>query len=285
MTRHIPSGQISVANTVVSDSAPPVLYEKRGRVAHVTLNRPKVLNAMNSQMHQELARVWDDFEGDSDLWIAVLTGAGDSAFSVGQDLKELAERYKRGERPTTFGSAAAPGFPRLTERFTISKPIIARVNGYALGGGLELALASDIIIAAEHATFALPEAKLGLIPGAGGLFRLMQQLPPRVAMGYIMTGRRFSAHVAQQFGLVNEVVPMDALDATIERWIEDILACAPLSVRALKEVAMLTGHLSIRDAFQCAASCGAEVSRRNSDDCIEGVLAFLQNRTPLWKGH
>jgi dehydration protein DpgD len=265
-------------------SFPSVLYERRGRVAYITLNRPAALNAMNIEMHEDLRKIWDEFEADSDLWLAVLTGAGDRSFSVGQDLKELAHRYEKGEGGLSFGSIGAPGFPRLTERFDLSKPIIARVNGYAFGGGFELALASDIIVAAEHSTFALPEAKLGLIPGAGGLFRLARQIPLKTAVGYLMTGRKLSAQHALQFGLVNEVVPMAALDTAVDQWVEEILSAAPLSIRALKQITMHTAHLSLPDAFVYAANCKAEVSRRSSEDSKEGALAFVGKRKPLWKG-
>jgi crotonobetainyl-CoA hydratase/dehydration protein DpgD len=160
------------------------------------------------------------------------------------------------------------------------KPTIARVNGYAFGGGFELALACDIIIASEQASFALPEARLGLIPGAGGLFRLTRQIPFKVAMGYLMTGRRISAIRAYELGLVNEVVPGMDLDACVERWIEDILRCAPLSVRALKQVSLASADLPLEEAF--TAHYEAEEVRRKSDDCREGPLAFVQKRLPNW---
>src|SRR3569833_1092324 len=154
----------------------PVRYEKRGQVAYVTLDRPEVLNAMNLAMHEALAEIWDDFERDDSLRVGVLTGAGPRSFSVGQDLKELAERARAGgSTHSSFGSRGKPGWPRLTERFERSKPLLARVNGYAYGGGFELALACDLIVAARHAAFALPEPKLGLIAGAGGVFRLSRQ--------------------------------------------------------------------------------------------------------------
>jgi dehydration protein DpgD len=257
-----------------------VRYEKRGRVAYITLDRPHVLNAMDVRMHEELRQVWDDFEQDDGLWLGVLTGAGDRAFSAGQDLKELVERTRAGIASMTFGSRGGPGWPRLTERYRLSKPIIARINGYAFGGGFELALACDIIIAAEQACFALPEAKLGLIPGAGGLFRLTRQIPFKIAMGHLMTGRPISAMRAYELGLVNEVVPMSALDACVERWVEDVLRCAPLSVRALKQVGLTSSHLSLEEAF--AARYEAEELRRESEDCREGPLAFVQKRAPHW---
>jgi dehydration protein DpgD len=210
----------------------------------------------------------------------VLTGAGERAFSVGQDLKELVERIEAGVSPSTFGSRGLPGWPRLTERFSLSKPIMARVNGYAFGGGFELALACDIIIAAEQASFALPEAKLGLVPGAGGLFRLTRQIPFKIAMGHLMTGRDMSAARAYELGLVNQVVPPKQLDDCVERWVKDILYCSPLAVRALKQVGLASAQLPLEAAF--ATRYGAEELRRLGEDWQEGPLAFLQKRIPNW---
>lgn len=257
-----------------------VRFERRGRVAYVTLDRPEVLNAMDLAMHDALGRAWDEFERDDDLWVAVLTGAGERAFSVGQDLKELARRRQAGEPPTTFGSRGLPGWPRLTERFDLSKPVIARVNGLALGGGFELALACDIVVAADTAEFALPEARLGLIAGAGGVFRLARQLPYRTALGYLMTGRRLGAARGHQLGLINDVVPAAQLDSCVERWVADLLSSAPLAVRAIKEVCAKADTLPLRDAFE--ASYEWEARRRFSDDCREGVQAFLDKRAPRW---
>jgi crotonobetainyl-CoA hydratase/dehydration protein DpgD len=231
-------------------------------------------------MHEELGKVWDDFEQDDDLWLGVVTGAGDRAFSVGQDLKELVERNNIGVGPTTVGSRNLPGWPRLTERCGLKKPLIARVNGYAFGGGLELALACDIIVATEQSQFALPEAKWGLIPGAGGLFRLTRQIPYKVAMGHLITGRAMSAGRAYELGLVNEVVPATGIDDCVSRWVEDILRCAPLAVRALKEVAAASAHLSLEEAF--STHYDAEELRRNSEDCRRGPLAFTEKRAPDW---
>jgi crotonobetainyl-CoA hydratase/dehydration protein DpgD len=264
------------------DEGSRLKYRKRGRVAYITLNRPHVLNALDTKTHEELGHVWDDFERDNEIWLAVLTGAGDRAFSVGQDLKELVERTRMGATPTSFGSGDLPGWPRLTQRFDLTKPVIARVNGYALGGGFELALACDIIIAADQASFGLPEAKLGLIPGAGGLFRLTRQIPFRIAMGHMMTGRSLSAKRAYELGLINEVVALSELDACVERWIEDIFRCAPLSIRALKQVAHASAHLSVKQAF--AERYAAEEIRRQSEDCREGPLAFVEKRSPRWSG-
>ncbi|MEV7996316.1 enoyl-CoA-hydratase DpgD [Streptomyces sp. NPDC086077] len=262
-----------------------VSYEKQGRVAYITLNRPRVLNAMNLQMHEELAEVWDDFESDDDLWIGVLTGAGNRSFSVGQDLTELVRRFDDGSpnaTVSTFGSRGKPGFPRLTERFRLSKPIIAKVNGYALGGGFELSLACDIVLAADHAEFALPEARLGLIAGAGGVFRLPRQIPPKTAMGYLMTGRRMSADRAYELGLVNEVVPANELDACADRWVDDLLRCAPLALRAIKEAAAISENMSLEQAF--ATRYTWEERRMQSMDAEEGARAFVAGRNPKWQG-
>jgi dehydration protein DpgD len=259
-----------------------VRYEKREHVAHVTLDRPEVLNAMDVRMHEELLRVWDDFERDDALWVGVLTGAGDRAFCVGQDIKELVERTRTGTAPSSFGSRGSPGWPRLTERHGLTKPLIARVNGYALGGGFELALACDIIIAADHASFALPEARLGLIAGAGGVFRLTRQIPFKVAMGLLMTGRRMDAKRAFELGLINEVVPAARLDACVDEWVSSILGCAPPAVRAIKQVALGSAHLSLEQAF--SAHYPAEDLRRTSQDCKEGPLAFVERRSPQWRG-
>lgn len=234
-------------------------------------------------MHEELARVWDDFERDEDLWVGVLTGAGDRAFCAGQDLKELSARIEAGTAGTaTFGSRGKPGWPRLTERFHLSKPVIARVNGHAYGGGFELVLACDIVIAADHALFALPEARLGLIAGAGGVFRFTRQAPYRIAIGHLLTGRPMTAGRAYELGLVNEVVPSDRIDECVGRWVEDVLRCAPLSVRAIKEAAAVSATSPLEQAF--VTQYQWEERRSASADAIEGPLAFVAKRDPVWTG-
>jgi crotonobetainyl-CoA hydratase/dehydration protein DpgD len=264
-----------------STSTEPVLYRKEGHVARITLNRPHVLNALDIATHERLAAVWDDFERDDEIWLGVLTGAGDKAFSTGQDLKELAARTAAGVPPSTFGSRGGPGYPRLTERFGLNKPLIARVDGYALGGGFELALACDIIVASTRAEFALPEARLGLIPGAGGLFRLTRQLPYKAAMGYLLSGRRLSAERALALGLVNDVVAPDALDACVDGWVQDLLRCAPLSLRSIKAVAQQSATLPLATAF--AQDYATETVRMASHDCVEGPRAFVEKRMPQWR--
>lgn len=257
-------------------------YHKQDHTAYVTLNRPEVLNALDLRTHEELARVWNDIEEDDQVRVAVLTGAGERAFSVGQDLRERAEVNQKGSAPTTFGSRGQPGWPRLTERFDFSKPVIARVNGYALGGGFELALACDIIVASEQAIFALPEVQLGLVPGAGGAFRLARQLPLKVAMGYLLTGRRISASQALRLGLVNQVVPPGQLDECVAEWTDDLVRSAPLAVRAIKEAALRSLDLTLEEAF--TASYEWEARRMHSWDAVEGPRAFIEKRRPIWRG-
>lgn len=260
-----------------------VSYEKRGRVAFVTLDRPQVLNAMNSTMHAELSQVWSELESDPDVWAGVVRGAGDRAFSVGQDLKELAARAAAGSKEvSTFGSAGKPGAPRLTDRFDITKPLIAQVRGFALGGGFELAMACDLVIAATDAQFALPEVRLGLIAGAGGLFRLPRQIPPRIALGYAITGRRLSADEALTHGLVNEVVAPDDLERVTMAWVQDVVAAAPLSVRATREAIWRSLDVPLPEAF--TRTYPQEELRKASADAVEGPRAFADGREPRWRG-
>jgi crotonobetainyl-CoA hydratase/dehydration protein DpgD len=238
---------------------------------------------MDLRMHEELSPIWDDFEADEDIWVGVLSGAGTRAFSVGQDLKERAELLRSATaEPSTFGSRGKSGWPRLTERFGLAKPLIAKVQGYALGGGFELALACDIIVAAEDASFALPEARLGLIAGAGGVFRLARQLPIKTAMGYLMTGRTITATRAFELGLVNDVAPAENLDECVAGWVQDVLRCAPLAVRAVKEAVLTSADLPLMEAFRTRYSW--EEQRMHSHDAVEGPLAFVEKRLPQWTG-
>jgi dehydration protein DpgD len=269
--------------TIMSDTGDSrVQYKKKKHVGYVTLDRPAVLNAMDLRMHEELGAVWDDAEADREVRTVVLTGAGDRAFCVGQDLHERARLSRQGVPPTTFGSRGLPGRPRLTERFGFSKPVVARVNGYALGGGFELALACDIIVASDQAVFGLPEVRLGLVPGAGGAFRLPRQVPLKIAMGYLLTGRRITAGEALRLGLVNEVVRPEHLDRAVAAWTDDLVGCAPLAVRAIKEAALRSLDMPLEQAF--TTTFPWEQRRRESHDAVEGPQAFTEKRKPVWQG-
>ena len=252
-----------------------IRYEERGHTAYVTFNRPEVLNALHPPCPLEMDQVWDDFVADRELWVAILTGAGERAFSAGNDLKWTAEH--RGERPPM----SKGGFAGITSRFDINKPIIAAVNGFALGGGCEIALACDIIVAADHARLGLPEPRVGLMAGAGGVHRLPRHIPLKIAMGMILTGKHLTAPEAHRWGLVNEVVPLKDLMAAAERWAAEIMECSPVSIQASKEAAMGGLGMSLEEA---SAHRFAETERLwKSKDAIEGPLAFAQKRKPQWK--
>lgn len=257
-------------------------YEKKDHVAYITITRPEVMNALHAHASRELGGVFDDFAADDDCWVAVLTGEGDRAFSAGNDLKYTAEmsRLPREERPDL--SMPAGGFGGITNRYDLFKPIIARVNGFALGGGLEMALACDIIVAADHAEVGLPEPRRGLIAGAMGVHRLPRQLPLKLAMGYMLTGRHIPAQRAYEMGLVNEVVPLAKLDDAVAAWVADIVRCAPLSVRATKEAAMRGLQMPLEEA--AVADYQWELARRRSADSVEGPRAFAEKRAPNWTG-
>jgi enoyl-CoA hydratase/carnithine racemase len=254
-------------------------YEKRGRVAYVTLNRPEVMNALHLEAHLELAAIWEDFRDDPEVWVAILTGAGERAFCAGNDLKVTAARTADG---SDVQGDTRPPFGRITRDFDCPKPLIAAVNGVAAGGGLELALACDIVVAADHAWFGLPEPRVGLFAGAGGVHRLARQVPFKLAMGLLLTGRRFGAEEAQRIGLVNEVVPVAGLMAAAERWAAEILACAPLSVQLTKEAALDGLHYSVDEALERDRDRVRRLLA--SADFVEGPKAFAEKRLPNWTG-
>jgi len=254
------------------------LYDKKDRIAYITINRPEVMNSLHIPAHQELAEIWADFRDDPDVWVAIFTGAGDKAFSAGNDLKYAAAHSDAPHPPMPPG-----GFGGITNRFECWKPIIAAVNGYALGGGLEMALACDIIIAAEHARFGLPEPTVGLIALTGGVHRLPRQIPLKVAMGMLLTGRHITAQEAYRIGLVNEVVPLSELMPTAQKWAQEILRCAPLAVRASKEAAYRGLELPLSAAMN--VNYLEQQRMLASEDFLEGPRAFSEKRPPQWKGY
>lgn len=259
------------------------IFEVKGRVAWITLNRPAAMNALNPQLRYELSMHFDEVEQNDDIWIAVVTGAGDKAFCAGADLKHRAlERDATMEQKAQWRAMAEASTP-LTERWHFPKPVIAMVNGFALGGGLELAMACDIIVAADHAEMGLPEPRRGLIAGAVGVHRLPRQIGLKPAMGYMLTGRHMSAARAYELGLVNQVVPADELRSVVENeWLPDILRCAPLAVRATKEASMRGLDYPLPQAFYTPYE--SERRRQQSDDAVEGPKAFAEKRTPQWRG-
>jgi len=250
--------------------------ERDGRLLIVTINRPDRMNSLHPPANAELGKIFDDFTADPDLWVAIITGAGDRAFSAGNDLKYQAEGSGKLDIPPR-------GFGGLTSRFDNPKPVIAAVNGVAMGGGFEIALASDLIVASEKAVFALPEPRVGLAALAGGVHRLPRQIPLKQAMGMILTGRRVSAEEGQQLGFVNEVVPHAELMAAARRWAEQILECAPLSVRASKEAALAGLDAGGLEEAMNGSYEGIR-SMVKSADFVEGPKAFAEKRPPNWKG-
>jgi crotonobetainyl-CoA hydratase len=251
--------------------------ERDGRLFIVTIDRPKSMNALHPPANAELGELFTEFAEDEDLWVAIITGAGDRAFSAGNDLKHTASNA--GE----LADLNENGFAGLTSRFDCWKPVIAAVNGVAMGGGFEIALACDLIVASERAVFALPEPRVGLAALAGGVHRLPRQIGMKRAMGMILTGRRVSAEEGRELGFVNEVVPHDEVLPAARRLAAQILECAPLSVRASKQCALEgLDHASVADAMKARYE---EVSTLfKSEDFLEGPRAFSEKRDPVWKG-
>lgn len=249
--------------------------ERDGHLLIVTINRPEVMNALYSDAHLVLAKVWADFQNDDNLWVAILTGAGDRAFCAGNDLKRLAAGIKR--------EHVAEGFGGLVGRFDITKPIIAAVNGVAMGGGFELALACDLVVAVDSAVFALPEPLRGLVALGGGIHRLPRQIPLKQAMGILLTGRKVSAAEGLALGFVNEVVPTGLALTGARKWAETIMAASPNAVRITKKEVMKGLSIpSMETAFKVQEEVRLRVHQ--SYDAREGPKAFAEKRAPQWKG-
>jgi enoyl-CoA hydratase/carnithine racemase len=251
--------------------------EREGPLTIVTLNRPEVMNALHPAAHFELAEVFDAFAADPDQWVAIVTGAGERAFSAGNDLKYQASGGRMSAPPTGFGG--------LAKRFDLDKPLIAAVNGIAMGGGFEIALACDIIVAAETAIFALPEPRVGLAALAGGLHRLPREIGTKQALGMILTGRRVTAREGLALGFVNEVVEPAAVMDAARRWAAQILELSPMSVRASKQAVYRgLGEISVAAALEAQVRYPAVAAMFTSEDLIEGPRAFAEKRPPKWKG-
>tara|TARA_B110000438_G_scaffold16705_1_gene15649 strand:+ start:4649 stop:5425 length:777 start_codon:yes stop_codon:yes gene_type:complete len=249
--------------------------EKDGKLWIITLNRPERMNALHSPAHFELEEIFNNFSNDSDAWVAIITGSGDRAFCAGNDLRYQAEGGKLEKNPM--------GFAGLTSRFDLKKPVIAAVNGVAMGGGFEIALACDLIIASESARFALPEPKVGLAALAGGMHRLPRQIGMKRAMGMMLTGRVVEAAEGLSLGFVNEVVKHENLLESAIVWAKSIMECSPTSVRTTKDVAMSgLNFSSVESAMEQKYDSVVELF--TGEDFIEGPLAFSEKRKPKWTG-
>jgi crotonobetainyl-CoA hydratase len=255
-----------------------IRFAVQDHVARVTIDRPEVLNALDQASTEELEAVWLRIEGDPSVRAVVLTGAGERAFCAGADMSAAGDRtgveYWAHAHPTGFGG--------LSLRTTLNVPVIARVNGHALGGGLEMVLGCDIVVAVEHATFGLTEPRVGRLPLDGGMVLLPRQIGYRAALGMLLTGRRINAAEALAKGLINEAVPAAELDTAVDRWLTEILACAPLSLRAIKQTVRETAHLPPQQAR--ALRLPELIACLASDDGEEGVRAFREKRKPDWSG-
>lgn len=246
-----------------------------GHVFIVEMNRPEKMNALHPPANKELSEAFDEFAADKDLWVAIITGAGERAFSAGNDLRYQAEGGEMFPVPMGFGG--------LTNRYDLYKPVIAAVNGVAMGGGFEIALACDLIIASDNARFALPEPKVGLAALAGGLHRLPRQIGLKQAMGMILTGRHVFAEEGKELGFVNEVVSQGELMETAMKWAGMIAECSPASIRCSKEVVMRgLDTANFEEAFKTRYQGISDMLK--GPDFIEGPLAFSQKRKPNWKG-
>jgi len=249
------------------------IVQDEGRVRIVTLNRPEVLNALHADANDELAAVWDEFAVRDDLWVGIITGAGERAFSAGNDLKVQAEGRRRPNGPN--------GFAGITQRFNLDKPLIAAVNGWALGGGCELAMHADVIVAGESAKFGQPEINLGVLPGSGGTQRLPRAVGKAKAMDLCLTARMMDAAEAERAGLVSRVVPNDKLMEEAMAVAEKIAAYSLPAVMMIKE--------SINRAYESTLSEGVLFERRlfhaafALEDQKEGMAAFVEKRKPKFK--
>ena len=255
-----------------------ITVTRAGRVTTIMFNRPEVMNAINPPMHQELQQAFDSFAGDPDQWLCVVTGAGDRAFCAGSDLKAAAASGLPGRYPRS-------GYAGLIERFDCPKPIVAAVNGVALGGGFEIALACDLVIAADTARFGLPEPLVGAVALGAGLHRLARQIPLKQAMGMILTSRQVTAAEGLAMGFVNEVVPASELGAATARWTEQILRASPVAIRTSKAVVQRgLAEPSVEQAMAHQPAYPEFVAWRESHDSREGPRAFAEKRKPVWTG-
>ncbi|RSM47101.1 enoyl-CoA hydratase [Amycolatopsis balhimycina DSM 5908] len=263
---------------VAGDDA--VLAEQRGHVLLVTLNRPEARNAVNRAVTTGVGEALEYAEDTADVWCVIITGAGDRAFCAGADLKAAAAGELGGddERLRRWGFA---GY--VTHH--ISKPTIAAVNGFALGGGTEITLASDLAVAADSAAFGLPEVKRGIFAGAGGAFRLPRQIPDKIAMEVMLTGEPLSARRALELGLVNRIVPFDELLPAAFALADRILANAPVAVQVTKRIAKgITGGKVAAEDADWARSATEGAFLMTTQDAREGMRAFAEKREPRWEG-
>ena len=249
--------------------------ESAGHVLLVTIDRPERRNALDAATNHELGRIFDDFEHDDRLRVAVITGSGSRAFCAGADLRQTGPVHPSGQVPPS-------GFAGLTDRFGRTKPVIAAVNGAAVGGGFEIALACDLVVAAEEAVFGLPEPKVGLVAMSGGIPRLVREIGPKRAHGIFLTGRHVSATEALHLGFVNQVVPQHDLLPAAQRWADLVLDCSPAAIRATKAIADACDGRGVQATMAIQAELPGVEGLLDGPDASEGRAAFVERRAPRW---
>ena len=244
-------------------------YKKEGRIAVFTINRPEAMNAQNAQFHRELNEAFIDFRDDPNVWVGIIHGAGDKAFSAGADIKEF----------RTISNEQRPERLRAEQ---IWKPFIAAIHGYCLGGGLELAMECDLRIAAENALLGYPEVTIGFFPGSRCTLRLPRYITRTYVMELMLMGQQIDAHEAYRMGLVNKVVPLDQLMLTAREWAEIICQAGPLGVSAAKEMIIMGYDMTMEEGVKLEQKLLGHV--RSSEDFMEGARAFAEKRKPVFKG-